>query len=231
MAFPESNYPQELDKSGSSLLQGVDATTTFVPAGRLQIGIDAETLVLRVVGVDFTKLPDRGLVTVGDEQIRYVGKDDQLQELYVPQVTLRGYGGTTPTVHAQGTSVCWLMTSQHLASIHAAIEATQKHIGVRGSTDPESIEYRLAQLQQDGNYEQYEVEMTTDIVAARHVSLPCAVKNPTKVRGFVINGIVLDNGEDYAVSSTDPAIISWAGLGLDGLVSASDKLMFVYERN
>lgn len=230
---PNSVYPNQIDRSGESLITAPDATASFTPCGVLQLGISPVDTTIRVVGIDLSKVPDRGIVTIGEEQIRYMGLNVELQELYVPDDHLRGFGGTTAAHHLAGAQVLWLMTSQHLKSIHTAIEAVQEHIGVRGSTDPSTIEYRLAALREDiekGLLEQEEIELTEEMINQKFLQLSCGAKAPDKVLMFVVGGGTMDNGEDFNVSLTTPAVVGWAGLTLDGILAASDKLLFVYEQ-
>lgn len=144
----KSVYPGALDTRGpgGSLLEAPNATPSFIPAARLAVGIGPNDLTIKVVGIDLFRVPDQGLVTIGEELIRYTSKNVALNELYVDNVNLRGYANTVADAYTIGTQVLWMLTNEHLASIHAAIESTQKRIGIAGSTDPESIEYRLQAL-------------------------------------------------------------------------------------
>lgn len=227
---PTSVFPAALD---SNLLQAVNATSTFIPAGRLSVAVSPTDLTFRVVGIDLTKVPSQGLVTVGDELVRYTGRDAALQELYIADVALRGYGDSDAVPHSVGTQVLWMMTNEHLQSIHAAIEATQRKIGVDGSTDPDSIQFKIDKLQEGvaaGDLCQAAVEINQAQVDAKSIVLPEAVKSPSGVVVFVMNGGSQENGVDYLVSGTDPAVINWAGLSLDGMLAPGDKLLVVYER-
>jgi len=226
---PESVFPAAIDGH----LQAVNATSQFIPAGRLSVAVSPTDTTFRVVGIDLSKVPAQGLVTVGDELVRYTGKDNTLQELYIASDTLRGYGDTEAVPHSVGTQVLWMMTNEHLQSIHAAIEATQRKIGINGSDDPDSLQYQLAALKagaESGDLRQVAVEIEQGHVDAKSFQLQEAVKSPAGVIVFVINGGSQENGVDYLVSGTDPAVVSWAGLSLDGLLAPGDKLLIVYER-
>ncbi len=233
--YPRSVFPDALDKrgAGGSLLEAPNASTSFIPAGRLAVGVSAEALTFKVIGIDLFRVPSQGLVTVGDELVRYSSKNEALNEIYVDNVSLRGYAGTEPAPHTIGTQVLWMLTNEHLASIQAAVEATQAHIGVKGSTDPNSIEYRLRNLTDgvmDGDLAQIAVEVTQAHIDSKSLTLPAAVKSIAGVVVFVVNGGAQENGVDFAVAGTNPAVVMWAGLSLDGLLAVGDKLLVLYEQ-
>lgn len=227
---PTSVFPAQID---NSLLQAPNASPSFVPAGRLSVGVSPTDTTLRVVGIDLTKVPAQGLVTIGEELVRYTSLDPALQELYIDRATLRGYNGTVASAHTAGAEVLWMLTNEHLQSIHAAIEATQRKLGVDGSTDPDSIQYQLTALQAGvtaGDLRQVVIEIDQQHVDAKSLQLPEAVKDTAGVAVFVVNGGVQENGVDYTASGTDPAVLSWAGMSLDGLLASGDKLLVIYER-
>ena len=230
----KSVFPAALDMrgAGGSLLEAPNATPSFIPAARLAVGIGPNDLTIKVVGIDLFRVPDQGLITINEELIRYTSKNVALNELYVDNVSLRGYANTVASAYTIGTQVLWMLTNEHLASIHAAIEATQKRIGIAGSTDPDSIEYRLQALAErygDGDMRQAVVEVTQDHLDQKFFTLTARAKSPSGVVLFVVNGGTQENGIDYVVSSTNPCVVGWAGLSLDGLLSVGDKLLVLYE--
>lgn len=230
---PTSAFPGGFDVSGETLFTAPNAHSKFIPAGRLSVAISTTDTTLRVVGIDLNLVPDMGLVTVGDELVRYTGKNADLNELYVANVSLRGYSDSTAAPHNIGTQVMWMVTNEHLKAIHAAVETVQKTIGVRGSTDPESVMHKLEMLQAqvaNGDLRQAVLEITQEHVDAKSAVLPEAVKSPAAVIVFVVNGGSQENGIDYTVSGTDPAVLMWAGLSLDGLLAPGDKLLVLYEQ-
>lgn len=230
----KSVFPSALDLrgAGGTLLEAPNASPSFIPAGRLAVGIGPNDLTIKVVGIDLFKVPDQGLLTIGSELIRYTSKNVALNELYVDNVSLRGYANTAADAYTIGTQVLWMLTNEHLASIHAAIEATQRRIGVKGSTDVDSVEYRLQALASqygDGDMRQMVVEVTQEHIDQKFFTLSAAVKSTAGVLLFVVNGGAQENSMDYVVSGTNPCVVGWAGLSLDGLLSVGDKLLVLYE--
>lgn len=233
MAGPDSQFPAGFDKSGETLFTAPNANSKFIPAGRLSIAISPTDTTLRVVGIDLNLVPDMGLVTVGDELVRYTSKNADLDELYVANEELRGYSDSEAVAHNVGTQVMWMLTNEHLKSIHASIESVQKTIGVQGSEDPDSVMYKLETLQAqvaNGDLKQAAILITEQHVSDKSLQLPEAVKNPASVIVFVVNGGSQENGIDYTVSGTAPAVLMWAGLSLDGLLAPGDKLLVLYEQ-
>lgn len=231
---PASAFPGALDRrgAGGTLLEAVNASPSFIPAGRLAVGMSPTSLTIKVIGIDLFRVPAQGLVTIKDELIRYTSKNEALNELYVDNVDLRGYADTESAAYSIGTQVLWMLTNEHLASIQAALEATQARIGIAGSTDPNSLEFRLRTLAErvnDGDLTQGVVEVTQAHIDAKSFTLPTAVKSTSGVVLFVVNAGAQENGIDYVVSGTSPAVIGWAGLSLDGLLSVGDRLLVLFE--
>jgi len=232
--IPKSVFPQALDGrgAGGTFLEAPNASPSFIPAGRLAVGMSPTSLTIKVIGIDLFRVPAQGLVTIKDELIRYTSADPALNELYIDNVALRGYANTEPAAYNIGTQVLWMLTNEHLGAIQAAVEATQARIGITGSTDANSIEFRLRTLAErvnEGDLAQGVVEVTQAHIDAKSITLPTAVKSVSGVVVFVVNAGAQENGMDYVVSATNPTVIGWAGLSLDGLLSVGDRLLVLYE--
>lgn len=63
------------------------------------------------------------------------------------------------------------------------------------------------------------------VTTTKQVTLSQTPVDTNEVLLWIIGGIPQDNGVDYAVSGT---ILSWNGLGLDGLVAVGEHLHVVY---
>lgn len=62
-------------------------------------------------------------------------------------------------------------------------------------------------------------------VAEKRITLPRTPSNPEKVLVIPVGGPPQVNGIDYIVYGN---VISWSGLGMDGILSEDDKLVVYY---
>ena len=66
-------------------------------------------------------------------------------------------------------------------------------------------------------------------ITNKYVDLPTAPTQPTQTTMEVIGGSIQEYNVDFTVTSDEAGKrVSWAGLGLDGQVTAGDKLIIVY---
>jgi len=231
MAKPTSQFPNQVDLGYTP----PNASLGFIPAGRLDVGVAPDSLTIKVVGVDFTKVPDQGIVFVGDEQVVYNSKDSVLTELYVATVNNRGFGDTTATAHLAGEAVTWPITREHFEFTNKAIQATQQYVGVEGSSDTSTLTGRIKDLElatsTSGELVKEIFTVNSAMLTDKYIAFNNTVKNTSEVILMVIGGGPQENGADFTVTDIGGhTVVGWAGLSLDGLLATGDKLLIMYER-
>ena len=75
------------------------------------------------------------------------------------------------------------------------------------------------------NYNIYEVTLNSSQIIAKSVTLPATPIAPTNTRLVVIGGPEQSYNVDFTVSGSS---LSWASLGLDGILAISDQLIITY---
>lgn len=90
---------------------------------------------------------------------------------------------------------------------------------------PTSTKDAIDKLAANGRYKSEQRTLTSGEITAKQLTLAHTPKNPSEVVALLIGGSPLDHGADYTVSG---ATVNWSGLGLDGLIAAGDKIIFIY---
>lgn len=72
--------------------------------------------------------------------------------------------------------------------------------------------------------------LTPQNISNKYVLLASAPENATQTRLNIINGVEQNYGVDFEVTAdNDGKTLSWASLGLDGVLQAGDTLIITYK--